>query len=120
MKHEKLKFFRKQKGLSQKEMAVILSTDISSYCRKENGKSRIHYDEWEKLAQALEVSVDEIKEDVLGGIQYDDFTFNYTGKYNRQNFKIQDSALQNLFDYIKLLKEQNESLKAELEKLKYK
>ncbi len=121
MKHEKLKFLRKQKGLSQKEMAIILSTDISSYCRKENGKSKIHHEEWEKLARALEVSVDEIKQDVLGIVQYDDFTFNiHTGKYNYPNYKIPDPVLQNLYDYIQLLKEQNESLKIELENLKHK
>jgi len=53
MIQEKLKNIRKQKNMSQEAMAKILSTDTSSYSCKENGKSKIHDDEWEKLAKAL-------------------------------------------------------------------
>lgn len=67
----------------------------------------------------FEVSVDEIKEDILKNVQYDNFILNaYAGEYNHSNFKIPDAALQNVYDYIKFLKEQNEFLKIELEKLK--
>ncbi|WP_228378425.1 helix-turn-helix transcriptional regulator, partial [Chryseobacterium sp. CCH4-E10] len=67
MIQEKLRTLRKQKKMSQETMAKILSTDTSSYSRKENGKSKIHDDEWEKLAKALEVSVDDIKESEFSG-----------------------------------------------------
>lgn len=63
MVHEKLRSLRKQKGINQEDMAKILSTDTSSYSRKENGKSKIHDEEWVKLAKVLDVSVDEIKEE---------------------------------------------------------
>lgn len=119
MIQQKLRDLRKQKCMSQK-MAKILSTDISTYCRKENGKSKIHDDEWEKLARALNVSVDDIKESENSGIvQNNDSTFNdNSGNYEHQNFNIPNSILENLQDYIKILKEQNDSLKRELESFK--
>ncbi|SHF45598.1 helix-turn-helix transcriptional regulator [Chryseobacterium takakiae] len=122
MIQEKLRNLRKQKKMSQETMAKILSTDTSSYSRKENGKSKIHDDEWEKLAKALEVSVDDIKESEISGIVHNDnSTFNdHSGNYYHQNFNIPHSIIDNLQDYIKLLKEQIESLKQELENLKNK
>lgn len=119
MIQEKLRNLRKQKGMSQEKMAKILSTDISSYSRKENGKSRIHEDEWEKLANALEVSVDDIKESESSGIVHNDNStlHDQSGSYiHNYNFPI--SVLEHLQDYIKILKEQNESLKRELESFK--
>lgn len=116
MIQQKLRNLRKQKGISQEKMAKILSTDISSYCRKENGKSKIHEDEWEKLANALEVFVDDIKESESSGIVHNDNStlHDQSGSYiHNYNFPI--SVLENLQDYIKILKEQNESLKRELE-----
>ncbi|WP_374458769.1 helix-turn-helix transcriptional regulator [Chryseobacterium taeanense] len=120
MIQQKLRNLRKQKCMSQEKMAKILSTDISSYCRKENGKSKIHDDEWEKLAKALNVSVDDIKESKNSGfVQNDNSTFNdNSGNYEYQKFNIPNSILENLQDYIKILKEQNESLKRELESFK--
>lgn len=122
MIQEKLRTLRKQKKMSQETMAKILSTDTSSYSRKENGKSKIHDDEWEKLAKALEVSVDDIKESEFSGIVHNDnSTFNdHSGNYYNQNFNIPNTIIDNLQDYIKLLKEQNESLKKELENYKNK
>lgn len=120
MIQQKLRNLRKQKCMSQEKMAKILSTDISSYCRKENGKSKIHDDEWEKLAKALNVSIDDIKESENSGIvQNNNSTFNDNlGNYEYQKFNIPNSILENLQDYIKILKEQNESLKRELESFK--
>lgn len=122
MIHEKLRSLRKQKNMSQEKMAKILSTDPSSYSRKENGKSKIYDDEWEKLAKALDVSVDDIKEEGGVGIIHNEKpTFNdNSGNYYNQNFNIPNSILENLQDYIGLLKEQNEALKKEIELLKSK
>ncbi|WP_294304329.1 helix-turn-helix domain-containing protein [uncultured Chryseobacterium sp.] len=122
MIHGKLRNLRKEKGMSQKEMAQILSTDISCYSRKENGKSKIHDEEWEKLAKVLDVSVEEIKEeDSIGIVHNDNSTFNdNSGNYYDQHFSIPNSILENLQDYISILKHENESLKKELEKFKNK
>ncbi|GAA5094423.1 hypothetical protein GCM10023210_26050 [Chryseobacterium ginsengisoli] len=100
-------------------MAKILSTDASTYSRKENGKTKIHDDEWEKIAKALDTSVEDLKEEKgLGIIHNENSTFNdNAGNYNHYH-SIPNSILENLQDYINLLKEQNESLKKEVEDLK--
>jgi len=121
MIQEKLKNIRKQKNMSQETMAKILSTDTSSYSRKENGKSKIHDDEWEKLAKALEVSVEDIKESEISGIVHNENStlHDQSGSYIH-NYNFPQSIIDNLQDYIKLLKEQNEFLKKELENFKNK
>ncbi|PVV56275.1 transcriptional regulator [Chryseobacterium sp. HMWF035] len=122
MIQEKLKKIREEKGMSQEKMAKILSTGISSYSRKENGKSKIHDDEWEKLAKALDVPVEDLKEDLISGVVHNEnSTFNDTsnsGNYYNQNFNIPNSVLENLQDYISLLKRDIELLKKENENLR--
>ncbi|WP_262497954.1 helix-turn-helix domain-containing protein [Chryseobacterium sp. HMWF035] len=117
-----MKKIREEKGMSQEKMAKILSTGISSYSRKENGKSKIHDDEWEKLAKALDVPVEDLKEDLISGVVHNEnSTFNDTsnsGNYYNQNFNIPNSVLENLQDYISLLKRDIELLKKENENLR--
>ena len=60
---EKLRNLRKQRGYTQDYMSKIISTDVSNYSRKESGDVRIFDDEWEKLAKALDVPVQDIKEE---------------------------------------------------------
>lgn len=121
MIRKKLKSLRKEKGMSQKEMAEILSTDISSYSRKENGKSKIHDEEWIKLANVLNVSVDDIKERENIKVVYNETltSDDNSGNYS-QHFNLPNSILENLHDYIAILKHENESLKKELETFKNK
>ena len=120
MVQEKLRTLRKQKRLSQEKMAKILSTDTSNYSRKERGEVKIHDEEWEKLANALEVPIEEIKEKKELGIHNENTTFNdNSGNYN-QYFSIPSSVIDNLNDYIEVLKEQIEILKQENATLKEK
>ncbi|MDQ8142636.1 helix-turn-helix transcriptional regulator [Chryseobacterium sp. CFS15] len=116
MIQERLKTLRKQKGMSQEKMAKILSTDTSNYSRKERGETRIHDEEWQKIADALEVPVEDIKEEKFSGIVHNDnSTFNdHSGNYYNQYFNTPDSIVENLQDYIILLKKEIESLKQEL------
>ena len=117
---EKLRSLRKQRGYTQEYMSNILSTDVSNYCRKESGDVRIFDDEWEKLAKALEVPVEDIKEEKPSSIiqNNDNLTFNdSSGNYNYY-CSIPNHVLDHLNDYINLLKEQNESQKKDLEKFK--
>ncbi|MDF2551639.1 MAG: transcriptional regulator [Chryseobacterium sp.] len=120
MIQEKLKNLRKQKGLSQEKMAKILSTDTSNYSRKERGETRIHDEEWQKIANALDVPVEDIKEENSSGIVHNDnSTFNdNSGNYYNQNFNIPNSIVENLQDYISLLKKEIENLKEENAALK--
>ncbi|MBL1222289.1 helix-turn-helix transcriptional regulator [Chryseobacterium sp. L7] len=121
MIQEKLRNLRKQKGLSQVMMAKILSTDTSNYSRKERGETRIHDDEWRKLANALEVPVEMIKEN----------DNNFTSLHDKQtskdsetegnvNYYMPGFVIDSLREYIILLKEENNVLKSKLEELKTK
>ncbi|MDR6544186.1 transcriptional regulator with XRE-family HTH domain [Chryseobacterium rhizosphaerae] len=120
MIQEKLRNLRKQKGMSQEKMAKAISTDPSNYSRKERGEVRIHDDEWQKLADALEVPVEEIKEEKdLRIVHNDNSTFNdNSGNYYNQHFNIPNSIVENLQDYISLLKKEIHELKEEIKILK--
>ncbi|WP_261511626.1 helix-turn-helix domain-containing protein [Chryseobacterium paludis] len=119
---EKLRSLRKQRGYTQEYMSNILSTDVSNYCRKENGDVKIFEDEWEKLAKALDVSVEDIKEERGAQVQNNDnLTFNdSTGNFQSTNnyYNLPEYILENQQDYINLLKEQIEALKEENKRLK--
>lgn len=113
---EKLRTLRKQRGYTQEYMSKIISTDVSNYCRKENGEVKIFDDEWEKLAKALDVPVEDIKEEkVVSVIQNNDnstFSDNSVGvNYNNNYFSIPDYLLENQQDYINILKKRNRSFK---------
>ncbi|MEN5307490.1 helix-turn-helix transcriptional regulator [Chryseobacterium cucumeris] len=63
MQKEKLRTVRKMKGFTQQQMAEVIPTDVSNYSRKESGTVSITQTEWNKLAQFLEVPVEEIYEE---------------------------------------------------------
>ncbi|WP_316934138.1 helix-turn-helix domain-containing protein [Chryseobacterium luteum] len=113
-------YLRKQKGISQEKMAKILSTDPSNYSRKERGEVRIHEEEWQKLAEALDVSVEDIKEEKdVKIVHNDNSTFNdNSGNYYNQHFNIPNSLIENLQDYISLLKKEIHELKEEIRQKK--
>nr|WP_315030037.1 helix-turn-helix transcriptional regulator [uncultured Chryseobacterium sp.] len=122
---EKLRNLRKQKGYTQDYMSKIISTDISNYSRKESGDVKIFDEEWEKLAKALDVSVDDIKEEKTPNVvqKNDNITFNDTSSFHQSgiyNCNVPNYLLESQQEYIKLLKEQITLLKAENEKLKKK
>ncbi|MDH6253137.1 transcriptional regulator with XRE-family HTH domain [Chryseobacterium sp. H1D6B] len=116
---EKLRKLRKQRGYTQEYMSKIIATDVSNYSKKESGSVRIYDEEWKKLAKALDVPEEEIREDRPAGVVHNDnTTFNdNSGNFN-QYYTIPNSIIENLQDYIKILKEENEALKEENQKLK--
>ena len=123
MTMEKLRTIRKQKGYTQQQIADILATDVSNYSRKESGDVRIFDDEWEKLARALNVSVEDIKEEKPASViqKNDNITFNDTSSFHQSgiyNCNVPNYLLENQQEYINLLKEQIKALKEENEKLK--
>ncbi|MDQ1856976.1 XRE family transcriptional regulator [Chryseobacterium cucumeris] len=123
MTMEKLRTLRKQKGYTQQQIADLLATDVSNYSRKENGDVRIFDDEWEKLAKALEVSVEDIKEEKEPNVvqKNENITFNDTSSFHQSgiyNCNVPNYLLENQQEYINLLKEQIKALKEENEKLK--
>ncbi|AZA76130.1 XRE family transcriptional regulator [Chryseobacterium sp. G0186] len=120
---EKLRNIRKQRGYTQQQIADIIATDVSNYSRKESGDVRIFDDEWEKLAKALDVSVEDIKEEKPASVvqKNDNITFNDTSSFHQSgiyNCNVPNYLLENQQEYINLLKEEIKALKAENAKLK--
>jgi transcriptional regulator with XRE-family HTH domain len=54
--HEKVKFYRESKRLSQESVAFKLGLDQSQYSRRENGTIKFNSDEISQLCSTLEVS----------------------------------------------------------------
>lgn len=128
MQKEKLRTIRKQKGYTQQQIADIIATDVSNYSRKESGDVKIVRDEWDKIARFLEVPVEEIYEDEEAKVvvNYDHPVFNdksiSAGSITNQNNydNIPGDVIENLQNYIALLKEENDRLKEDLKSLKSK
>jgi transcriptional regulator with XRE-family HTH domain len=123
MQKEKLRSIRKKKGYTQQQIADIIATDVSNYSRKESGDVRIVQDEWEKIANFLNVTVEDIyeDEDTRVVINNDHPVFNdqsSTSGIVTQFHNISASIITNLQDYIALLKTENENLKEEIKGLK--
>ena len=59
-----LREIRIKKGLTQKQIAIKMAMEQTTYSRKENGKSPITQKEFEKLSNLLDTSIEEIKKEV--------------------------------------------------------
>ena len=108
MVKEKLRLIRKEKGYTQQQVADFLATDVSNYSRKESGDVKIIKEEWEKLSKFFKVPVEEIFEN--------DSPFLFPTTHANNDLKPDKEAtylsvINNLQDYIALLKEENERLK---------
>lgn len=116
MVKEKLRKIRIDKGISQKQIAAILPTDVSNYNRKEQGDVKMTKQEWEKIADFLKVPLEEIYEaesEKKPTVKYENPTFN-DSSIGVQYVEILPSVIQNLQDYIFSLKEENALLKEKL------
>lgn len=87
MYKNKLVDMRKMLGFTQEEMAEVLHMDVSCYCRRESGQIKISAQQWQKIAETLGVSVEEIyqSDDVLFSVlNRNNSTFGrgVTGKYS--------------------------------------
>lgn len=115
MQKEKLYFARKSKGYTQQDIAKILPTDLSNYSRKEGGEVKITIAEWEKIAAFLKLPLEDIFEENVSKafVNVENSTLaENTCNYNSNNTN--DKIIQNLHDYIELLKDENCALKEKL------
>jgi DNA-binding XRE family transcriptional regulator len=62
MEKTRLASIRSIKGFTQQQMADKLFMDVSTYNRKEKGQVKIRKEEWSKIADVLEVSIEDIYE----------------------------------------------------------
>ncbi|EJL69788.1 helix-turn-helix transcriptional regulator [Chryseobacterium populi] len=110
---------RKEK-YTQESMAKILHMTQSQYQRREKGEIKISEEEWERMAKALDTTVEDIKEDDSIMHQVNNYD-NQSGNYSASNnyfYSIPEFILENQQDYINLLKKQIEELQEEIRSLK--
>ena len=77
--HEKIKYLRELKHLSQENIAFEIGINQSQYSRRENGNIKLTYDEICKLSIVLEVSIIDLLIDDsfdMGFSSKDDTNFN--------------------------------------------
>lgn len=124
MQKEKLRNVRKRKGITQQQIADIIATDVSNYSRKESGDVKIITEEWEKIANYLEVPVEEIyEEDEVRQINnFDNITSSNSFGVNNGvlHFHVPEYLLESQRELIELLKQENQRLKEEIQSLKNK
>ena len=115
---EKLKLIetRKNKGISQEQMAFALNMDTSCYNRREKGQIKISAEHWHKIAKVLDVPIEDIyqAEETQFFICRDNASGNYQGTNNI--YSIPESILDTQQKYIKKLEEEILYLKELLQK----
>lgn len=107
---------------TQENMAKLLHMTQSQYQRREKGEIKISDEEWERIAKALDTTVENIKEDdsIIYQINnYDKQSVNYSARSNNF-YNIPDYILENQQEYINFLKQEINELKNKIEALKYK
>lgn len=112
--HERLINFRKAKGISQKEMAQKIAMEQTTYSRKERGISPVTDNEWERFAKALDVNIDEIREEKPVSMKNENCTFHDNSSVNNvgvQYINVPEQMLETLMKYTKLLEDKIEELK---------
>ena len=98
-------------------MADILCIDVSNYNRREKGTAKLSMQEWKKIADTLEVPIDEIYEADENIIFIFNDKENATGNVvNNNNYNIPLSVWESQKKYIEKLEQEIENLKAELSK----
>jgi transcriptional regulator with XRE-family HTH domain len=114
---EKLKLIelRKSKGFSQNQIAERLNMDVSNYCRRENGRSKIHIREWENLSKIFEVPLEDIYEadDSQVLICKDNATGNNLGGTSNI-YSVPEALLETQQKYIKKLEDEIAFLKCQI------
>ena len=107
---------RKEKNMTQTEMADLLGVNQSQYHRREHGEIHIFDDEWIRIAKILGKEVEDIKEeDSFTTVNNYDNCSNYAaGDYYFYN--IPEFIMKNQQDYIEMLKEKIHRLEEEIKK----
>lgn len=105
---------RKEKNMTQNDMAELLFISQSQYQRRECGEIRISEDEWIRMAKLLGKEVQDIKEeDSISNIyNYDNHSGNYSAS-NNYFYNIPEFIMKNQQEYIEMLKEEIYHFKSE-------
>lgn len=111
---QKLLEKRKAKGKSQEDMAYEMKISQSQYSRRENGQVAITPEEWDEIAQILNVPKEEIyqKEESMVFICKDNANGNYQG--NNHIYSVPEFLLDNQQKYILKLEEEIKTLQEKI------
>ena len=113
---------RKSKKISPKHIAEQLDMDVSCYYKRERGEIYIRHEEWEHLAQILDVPFNEIyqSDENQSNICKDKASANVVGtNLGTSNFyTVPENLLETQQKYIAKLEEEIEELKQLLKKEK--
>ena len=106
---------RKEKNMTQDDMAGLLFISQSQYQRREHGEIRISDDEWVRIAKLLGKEVQDIKEEdnATNIYNYDNHSGNYSAS-NNYFHNIPDYIMKNQQEYIEMLKDEINRLKEEI------
>jgi transcriptional regulator with XRE-family HTH domain len=108
MCYNKLIAIRKEKKISQEEMALNLSMEQTTYSRKERGKSHFSNEEWIKIAAILQVDIETIRDTPS------EILLESKKEGNDEFVSIHKEALESILKYNKLLEEENRILKTNM------
>jgi len=118
MRKNKLIEARKERHLSQAQLAGMINMDQSQYQRRESGSIKISDDEWDRLAVALDKMREDIYEEDMPLIVNRDNTnsaISYSGTINY--YSIPDFMMDNTQELISRLKAENQELRNRIEEL---
>lgn len=123
---KRIRTFREDKGFSQEELAEKLHISRSTYQRIENGETNSWINHIENICHSLEVNLDDILKPEEGYTQINkensanENSSNNMIQNQTNNYNISEKMLENLYDTIASLKEENRLLKEEINLLKSK
>lgn len=121
---KRIRTFREDKGFSQEELAEKLHISRSTYQRIENGETNSWINHIENICHSLEVNLDDILKPEEGYTQINkensanENSSNNMIQNQTNNYNISEKMLENLYDTIASLKEENRLLKEEINLLK--
>ncbi len=115
MEHYKLIEMRKAKGFTQEQMALKIAMEQTTYSRKERGKSPISNDEWNRFAKALDIPVEDIKEN-KSVLKNENCTFNENA-IGIQYVNIPQNIFDIIIKYNTKLEEENAIMKEQLKNI---
>ena len=109
---------RNESNISQATIAEKMCMDVSSYNRREKGQIKISLQEWEKLADILDVPMDEIyePEDNQVFICKDSSTVHYLNQGTNNIYSVPEHLLETQRKYIEILENENLELKRKIAK----
>ena len=108
-----LKDFRHKKGITQKEMALKMAMEQTTYSRKERGKSPITEEEWERFSKVLDISIEELRKGNESVPKNENCTFN-DNSVGIQIISMPKDAWEIMIKYSNKLEEEIVQLKEQL------